>query len=419
MKGKQKVRVLMLVQSNFPQDIRVRQEAIKLKNNGYEVSVISLKNKDQISFETVEGIKVYRVPNIELFKRGKHARSEGRSLFSKIKTLIMAITGYGFEFLYFTFACFVLSFLILLRDRFDVIHTHNPPDTLFMVAGFWKLFGKKFVYDHHDLSPDLFIEKYGKRVKIIYNILLILEKISCKTADFIIATNESYKKVEIERHRIKPEKIYIVRNGPNLKEMKITEPIHDIRKMHKSILCYLGAINVQDGVDYLLVVLGKIIHNYNFHEIYLLIIGDGDYLPKIKDLAEELEITKHILFTGLISDRSELCKYLSTVDIFVDAAPYSFLNDRSTFIKHMEYMIFKKPIVSFKLKENMFSLKDAGLFITPNNTDRMAKEIIALIKNKETKERLGENAGKRVVELAWEQVSKPLLELYKVINQND
>jgi len=147
----------------------------------------------------------------------------------------------------------------------------------------------------------------------------------------------------------------------------------------------------------------------------LLIIGDGDYLNKIKELAKELMIEDYIIFTGYVTDRNTLNRYLSSADIFVDAAPYSFLNDKSTFIKHMEYMIFKKPVVSFALKESALSLNDAGLLIPPNDTDKMARKIIDLINNVQLREKLGKNAGKRVQELSWDKVSMPLIEAYTKI----
>jgi len=407
--------ILMLTESNFPHDIRVKQEAEVLTANGHNVSVIAIGDPEQYHFEIIEDVKVYRVPKIELFSKvnGKSEKSK-LWLFGHILTLLKAIVGYSFEYAYFTTACCLLSIIVMIRDRFDVIHTHNPPDTLFVVALFYKVFfGKMFVYDHHDLSPDLFVEKYSRKARPIYRLLLLLEKLSCKSADIVIATNGSYKQVEIERCGVKEDKIFVVRNGPDLKKMKISEPIRAIRDRAETILCYLGAINIQDGVDYLLDVLSKMVYKFNHKAVLLLIIGDGDYLNKIRELAKELMIDDYIMFTGYVTDRNELNRYLSSADIFVDAAPYSFLNDRSTFIKHMEYMVYKKPIVSFSLKESAFSLNNAGLLVPPNDTGKMAEKIVDLINDAKLCERLGENAGKRVKELSWEKVSIPLIQSYE------
>lgn len=407
--------ILMLTESNFRMDSRVRQEAYKLKEHGHRVSVIAIKGIDQTFHEIINGISVYRIPKIEVFKYGKQADLKNSSFFNRVSILPKAIIGYGFEYFYFTAACFFLSFLVLFRDKFDVIHTHNPPDTLFLIAGFYKIFGKKFVYDHHDLSPELFLEKYGSRGAFTYKLLLLLEKISCHAANLVIATNESYKKVEIERCDVMPEKIYVVRNGPDLSEMEIGEPVNAVRSKAKTILCYIGAINVQDGVDYLLDVLSKIVFQYNYKDICLLIIGDGDYFYRIKELAEEMGLNEHIIFTGHVSDRNKICRYLSTADIFVDAAPFSFLNDNSTFIKHMEYMVFQKPVVSFALKESMFSLKDAGVFVTPNDTKEMARIILEIAGDENRRKELGINAKERVKDLSWDKVSAPLIQAYETL----
>ena len=407
--------ILMLTESHFPADVRIRQEAYKLMEHGHRVSVIAIKNKEEPHFETIKGVKIYRVPKIELFKKGKQAKSENASLLNRISLLIMATLGYGFEFFYFTAACFFLSLFVLFKDRFHVIHTHNPPDTLFSVALLYKMIGKKFVYDHHDLSPDLFTEKYGSRGRFIYNILRLLERSSCQTADLIIATNESYKRIEVERCHVKPEKIYVVRNGPDFNEMKIVEPIGTIKAKAKTIICYLGAINTQDGVDNLIFMLAEIVSQHNYKDVCFMILGDGDYLYEIKRLAEEQKISEYVFFTGYVSDRNELNRYMSTADIFVDAAPASFLNDNSTFIKHMEYMVYEKPVVSFALKESMYSLKDAGVFVRPNDIKKMAKVVVELVKDETRRKELGSKGKERVKDLCWDKVSIPLIQAYETL----
>ena len=169
----------MITESIFPLDIRVKQEAIKLKEHGHKVLIISLKNRSQKYYEIIIGINVYRIPKLEIFKLGKHLKSDNLSYFNRYFTLLKGIIGYGFEYLYFTVACFLMSFFLTLKDKIDVIHIHNPPDTLFIVALFQKVvFRNKIIFDHHDLAPDLFIEKYSQGKKFIYRLLLLLEKIS-------------------------------------------------------------------------------------------------------------------------------------------------------------------------------------------------------------------------------------------------
>lgn len=412
------MKILMLTESTYPNDPRVKQEAELLTLNGHIVSVICIKEKRQIYYEKIHKVKVYRVPKIEIFKVGKQIKTGKYSLVQNFKTITKAVCGYGFEYVYFTLACFIITGVLMFLEKPKVIHSHNPPDTLFTVGLFYKLFFKrKYVYDHHDLSPDLFLEKYSENKNIIFKVLLLLEKYSCKSADFVIATNDSYKNIEIERNGISQKKIYIVRNGPDLEIVKVAESINFLKQKNKTILCYLGSINIQDGVQYLLYVLHKIVNKYNIHNILLLIVGDGDYLIKIRMLTRELKLEKYIIFAGYLTDRNELNRYLSTADIFVDAAPKTFLNDNSTFIKLMEYMAFGKPVVSFALKESINSLKNAGLFVSPNDINEMATKIIELANNEKKMEKLGKNAFHRVKEISWEKVSKPLLELYQLLEK--
>lgn len=412
------MKILMLSESFYPSDIRIRQEALFLTAHGHEVSVMALKEKSQPFCEVIDGVHVYRIPKIELFKYGKQARVENPAYWQKMLTLGKAALGYGFEYAYFTSACMVFSIAVYRLARFEVIHTHNPPDSLFMVAFLYKLFGKRFVFDHHDLTPDLFVEKYGRRGGVIYRLLLLMEKISCQMADFVIATNASYKKIEARRCGVPTGKIYIVRNGPNLNEIKIALPIDGLKKKGQKILCYLGAINNQDGVDYLIRIMQRLIFVYGQHQYRLLIVGDGDYLPEIVRQTRQMALEPFVIFTGFVSERKMLNRYLSSADMFMDAAPLSFLNDSSTFIKHMEYMVFGKPILSFSLKESMVTLGDAGVFVPPNDIDLYAKKIMEISADPELQKRLGVRAQQRVSGLRWEHVARPLSKLYERINSH-
>lgn len=416
-KKNKKTTVLMVSQSNYPHDPRVRQEALKLLDNGYRIITIAQKYAGQKAFENVNGVLVYRIPMIELFNKSKNRINFKVKILNKFLGLIFSILGYGFEFFYFTFSSLLLSIRINLKYKFHVLHVHNPPDTLVILGVFWKIFRKKFVFDHHDLSPDLYLEKFGSGKNLVYKILLFLEKTSCKLADRVIATNNSYKQIEEERCSVDSKKIYIVRNGPDLNQVKKAEPISDLRKKSNTILCYLGSINKQDGVDNILEVLNAIINVNKYKDIHLLVLGGGDYLEYIKKLAKDYHLESYTTFTDWVLDSDLLNRYLSSADIFIDAAYKSFLNDNSTFIKHMEYMVFAKPIISFDLEESVYSLKDAGVIIESNDIGKMSDEIINLISDNTRKKQLGDNALKRVKELSWDVVSLPLLDLYNDITK--
>lgn len=407
-------RVLMLVENPFPQDHRVRNEAVKLATSGYQVSVIAKKYPNQPITETFQGIHIYRVPWFEVLKKSTESNSRFISKLYNIGTKI----GYITEYLYYTIASFFFSIYISLTRGFDVLHLHNPPNTLFWVGAFHKLFGKKFVFDHHDLSPELFLSRYNIQGGLIYKTLLLEEKLCLRAANVVIATNESYKAIDMKRGNKKAEDIFIVRNGPDLNKMKPVEPDPELKKMGKTILIYIGVMGPQDGVDYLLRSLYHLVNDYNRKDFYCVIVGYGDSLEDLKKLRVELKLEDYCRFTEEIPF-ADLLRYLSTADIGLDPNPSNPLNNHSTWIKVMEYMALGKPIVAFDLKETHYSAQDAAIYVTPNNEKEFAQAIITLIDNPDLRKQKGEFAKQRVYnELAWEKVSVKLLDAYKYLLPN-
>ena len=402
-------KILMIVEDHIPHDKRVFNEAIKLTEAGYKVSVIAKKYPLQTIKEILLGINVYRIPWFELFKKSTESKSRLLSLFLKIATKV----GYIFEYFYFTFVASFYSFYVLLKVGFDVIHLHNPPNTLFVIGLFYRALGKKFVFDHHDLSPELFLSRYNSKGGIIYKLLLLEEKICLRSANIVIATNESYKEIDIKRGKKKPEDIFIVRNGPDLNLFKPVEPDLDLRKTKKKILVYIGVMGPQDGVDYLIRSLHILVNEFNRKDFYCVIIGPGDSLDTLRKLREELNLQEFCMLTGRIPF-NDLLKYLSTADICVDPNPSNPLNDYSTWIKVMEYMSFSKPIVCYNLKETRYSAQRAALYATPNNELEFAEKIIQLIDDPKLRNEMGEFGKQRVEkELAWNIVSENLLAAYR------
>src|SRR4030095_7532594 len=205
-------KILMLVENYFPQDTRVTNEATLLAEAGYQVSVVALRTEGQARHEVLNGVEVYRLPTLELFKKTPFANvTRLNLLFVKLKSFL----GYILEYFYFSTACLVVSTYIFVKRGFHVMHAHNPPDTLFLVALPFKLLGKKFVFDQHDLCPELYRSRYGAAEGFASRLLKILEWCSLKLADVTIATNDSYKRIQIERANKNPHEVYIVRNGPN------------------------------------------------------------------------------------------------------------------------------------------------------------------------------------------------------------
>jgi glycosyltransferase involved in cell wall biosynthesis len=400
----------MLVENPFPADPRVRYEAYKLKEAGYRVSVVAIRYfLEEKTREKVNGVKVYRLPRLELFRK-----SNADPNWFKIKLYhFTSAIGYIFEYFYFTAACLLFSFYIAFKEGFDAIHVHNPPNTLFIIGLFHKLFGKKFVSDHHDLGPELFLSRYKLKGGFLYQVLLLEEKLCLRCADMVIATNQSYKEIDIKRGKKRPGQIFIVRNGPNLNEMHLVSPDEELQKMGKNILVYIGVMGPQDGMDYLLRSIHYLVNELHRKDFYCLIIGRGDAVEDLKKLRDDLNLNDFVRFTGLIP-REDLIRYLSTADICLDPNPSSPLNDVSTWIKVMEYMSLSKPIVSFDLKETRYSAQEAAVYVTPNNEKEFAKAIRHLMDHPEERMKRGEYGRKRVQEeLAWNHVSKNLLAAYE------
>jgi glycosyltransferase involved in cell wall biosynthesis len=404
-------RVLMLVENNYPADTRVRNEACTLVANGYQVSVIALRAAGEASREVVEGVTVYRIPRLTVFGKLPDKKPKG---IGKLLHTIRVIVGYLAEYCYFTSACLGLSLYVLAVEGFDVLHAHNPPDTLVVVAAVHKLLGRKSVFDHHDLSPELYLSRYKTKTEgIVTRGLRLLEKLSVKCADVVIATNESYRDIDIARNGAAPERVFIVRNGPNPKRVQLTEPDQRLLAMNKKILVYVGAMNPQDGVEHLLIALSHLVRDEKRTDFYCVLVGSGDSLDALKAQAQALGLDEYVEFTGFIPD-ADLLRYLSTADICLDPNPTSPLNDVSTWIKVMEYMALGKPIVSFDLKETRISAADAAIYVKPNDEAEFAQTVASLLDDPERRRAMGESGRKRVADaLSWSITSKSLIAAYR------
>jgi glycosyltransferase involved in cell wall biosynthesis len=399
----------MLVENSFPRDTRVRNEAATLSAAGFTVSVIALRGASERPREVVGGVTVYRLPRLTLFEKLPAKRS---TLLGALLNRIRVIVGYVAEYVYFTAGCFVVACYVAVREGVDVIHAHNPPDTLVLVGAVFKLFGKKFVFDHHDLCPELYYSRYKTTGGLVARALRFFEALSVKLADVVIATNESYRRIDIERNRANPDKVFIVRNGPDVSRVKLVEPDSFLKAKAPIILGYVGAMNPQDGVDYLLRALGHVVHDRHRKDFYCVLIGDGDSLDELKSQARALRIDDRVLFTGFIPD-DDMVRYLSTADICLDPNPSSPLNDVSTWIKVMEYMALGKPVVSFDLKETRFSAAEAAVYVPPNDERQFAEAIVQLMDDPLTRRKMGECGKGRVQrDLGWHITSRHLLSAY-------
>ena len=404
-------RVLMFVENHFPGDPRVKNEADMLTAAGYAVTVVGLKGKKETAgSKVVDNIQVYYIPKVTLFTKTRKDNPVG---LQRLWLKVVALMGYMWEYSYFTGACFVMSLYVAMKHGFDVIHAHNPPDTLFLVAAFYKPFGKKFVFDHHDLCPELYQSRYKADKGFLTSMLGLFERGSLRLADITIATNESYRAIQIERGKVKPENVFVVRNGPNLSRVTYRTPSERLRGMNKCILCYIGALNPQDGVDYLLRSLRDLVYKLNRKDFYCVIMGTGDSLEDLRALARDLNLDGYVELTGYVSEE-DLMSNLSAADICVDPDPSSPLNDVSTWIKIMEYMALGKPIVTFDLKETRWSAQDAALYIKPNDEMAFAEGIAKLMDRPDLRAQMGEYGRQRIQrDLKWDVVGQNLVRAYQ------
>jgi glycosyltransferase involved in cell wall biosynthesis len=392
-------RVLMLVENQpYPKDVRVKQEAAALANAGYQVSVICPAGAQQPYRDILDGVRVYRYP---------------------APPVAYSFLAYLWEYTYSLVATFLLSLLVCWRGGFDIIHAANPPDTAVFIAAIYKVFGKRFVFDHHDLAPEMYDLRFKGRGHGLIRLLLVwLEQLSCRTADHVITTNLSHKAMEMQRGRVPEGRITIVRNGPALDRIKRAEVDLSLRAKGRVIIGYVGVMAVQDGLDYLLRALRHLVRDFERTDFFCVIIGDGDALPTLQAMVAELDLDQHVWFPGFVSE-ADLLRYLSTADICVDPDPSNPFNDQCTMIKMMEYMALAKPIVAFDLPEHRLTAQGAALYARPNDELDFARQILALMDDAERRHKLGLLGRQRVeAELAWSHQQDRLLEVYRTLCGN-
>ena len=385
--------ILIIVENlSVPFDRRVWQEANTLKDNGAKISIICPKMKGYNKFyEQINNIEIYRHP---LPIEGKGA------------------IGYFFEYSIALFWEFFLSLRIFAKKRFQVIQGCNPPDLIFIVALFYKLFRVKYVFDHHDINPELYIAKYNKK-GTFYKFLLMAERLTFGTANYSIATNESYKEIAIQRGKMLAEKVQVVRSGPKLERLIPGDGNIKYKKGRKFLIGYVGVIGAQEGLD-LLLESAKLITE-DREDVQFSIIGDGTELKRIKETTIEMGLEEYIDFYGRVDDLT-MVEILNTADVCVNPDRPTEMNNLSTMNKIMEYMALKKPIVQFTLKEGKLSAQNASLYAENTSTKDFADKIIWLLNHREERLRMGEYGYERIInQLSWEHESQKLINVYRKV----
>jgi glycosyltransferase involved in cell wall biosynthesis len=387
-------RVLIIVENlPLPLDRRVWQEACALRDKGYIVSIICPTGKGfERRFEVIDGIEIHRHPlPIEA----------GGAL------------GYAFEYSAALFWEFVLALKVLRRRGFDVIHACNPPDLIFLVGGFFKLvLGKKFLFDHHDINPELYEAKFGRR-DLFYRLMLWAERMTFRCADVSIATNETYRHIAIERGGMPPDRVHVVRSGPMLERLRIVPPVPALKQGRPYLVGYVGVMGRQEGIDLLLQAVEYIVHVLKRDDIHFGLVGTGTSLEELKALAYELKVEHHVTFTGRVPDK-DLLELLNTADVCVNPDVANDMNDKSTMNKIMEYMALGKPIVQFDLLEGRVSAQEASLYARRNDPVDLAVKLVEVLDHPDMARRMGEYGRRRIVaNLEWKYEVPKLLAAYE------
>jgi glycosyltransferase involved in cell wall biosynthesis len=388
-------RVLIIVENlPVPLDRRVWSEATTLHAAGYEVSVICPLGKNaEAVHEVLDGINIYRHP------LGHEARGA---------------LAFLMEYSTALFHEFRLSLKVVRRHGFDVIHACNPPDLVFLIGLFYRLFGKRFLFDHHDLCPELYEAKFGRR-GWLHRVLLWCERLTFATATVSLATNESYRQIAVARGRMDPERVFVVRSGPNLKKLKRMPPDDRWKNGRTFLIGYVGVLGQQEGIDLLIQSVDDIVKRRRRTDIQFVIVGGGPELANLRQLAAKAQLEDFVTFTGRIDDPT-LLTILSTAEICVNPDRCNEMNDKSTMNKILEYMALEKPIVQFDLAEGRFSAQDASLYAKRNDPIDFADQLLHLLADPRKRAEMGRVGRERVErELSWGHQVPKLLAAYDAV----
>ncbi|MBQ0885953.1 glycosyltransferase family 4 protein [Streptomyces sp. RM72] len=384
-------RALILVENlSVPFDRRVWQECTTLRDAGWEVHVICPRGtkRDTEREAVVDGVRIHRYP-------------------------LSAATGGPAGYLREYGAALWHTFRLARRvGPVDVVHACNPPDLLFLPALWLKRHGARFVFDQHDLIPELYLSRFGRGKDLLYRAVCALERLTYRAADIVLATNESYKDVAIRRGGRRPDDVFVVRSAPATDRFRPVPAEPDLKRGKPHLLCYLGVMGPQDGVDYALRALAKLRDEVGRTDWHAVFVGSGDAFDAMVELSRSLGLGEQVQFTGRIPD-ADLVRYLSTADVCLSPDPRNPLNDVSTMNKVLEYMAMGRPMVSFDLREARVSAGEAALYAPANDEAAFARLVARLLDDPDERARMGKIGQERVNgELSWRNSQTALLAAY-------
>jgi glycosyltransferase involved in cell wall biosynthesis len=385
-------RALILVENApVPDDRRVTEEARSLQTSGYVVSVICPGAAGQPLEESLDGVEV---------RRYRPWPSRGGAL------------SQGVEYLTALTKTLRLMIAVSRNPGFDVIQACNPPDLFFLIVWPFKLAGKRFIFDQHDLSPELYASLYSRDRGLLMWLLRSTERLSYRLSDAVIVTNESYRRLAVSRGRVDPGRLFVVRNGPREGWPRPVSADESLKKGRRYLVVYMGVMGHQDGVDVLLRAIDTLVHGMGFCDATVALVGGGQATESLKKQARDLGIEEYVYFTEWIEDETVLSRYLVTADACVSPEPSSPLNDHSTFIKVMEYMASGTPIVAFDLPETRVSAQGAAVYAAPGDIEGFAALLRSVLTDRNLRSRMTDAAADRIPSLRWERQTASLLAAY-------
>ncbi len=387
--------LIFIEDGSFTFDNRVIREAKALNEAGWDITVISPKYPDDPFFRTFHGnLRAYYYP-----------KPNAESIIGHLlESLVSFILGSG------------LTFFVFIRHGFSVFQACNPTDILWAIGWPYKTIGRKFIFDQHDLVPELILSRSpGSEGGPLHRVFLWLERCSYRLADAVIATNESYKQVALERGGKRPHEVFVVRNGPDLKKFRKVPPKSGIHNGRRILVGYLGNMNPQDGVGLLLQAAKEIVRERRRTDIGFVFVGGGPSQPSLVREAKSAGLEEYVSFTGRVPD-GEMLSILNACDVCVQPDPLNPLNDKSTMNKVLEYMALEKPVVAFDLKETRVSCADAALYATPNEAADLAEKIVFLADRPEIRADMGRRGKERVEKaLSWGYSVPHLVRAYQYV----
>lgn len=393
--------ILILVENlSVPFDRRVWQESRALVDAGFRVTVICPTgvNRDNEREEVVEGVRILRYP---------------------LQPATGGPAGYIREYAVALWRTLQLAVKVRREEPVDVVQACNPPDLLFLIALALRPFGARFVFDHHDLVPELFLSRFPGRRPLLYKMTRIVERMTFASADAVISTNESYRKVAIERGKLPAERVVVVRSAPDLSRFIRREPDSRLSAGKRYLLAYVGVMGPQDGVDYALRALKVLRDDLGRRDLHCIFMGAGDCRDEMVTLSQQLGIDDFVEFPGRVSDEF-LQRCLSTADVCLSPDPRNPLNDVSTMNKVMEYMAMGRPIVSFDLVEARVSAGDAAVYVPANDEGAFAEAIDELLRDPQRRSRMGDDGRARLeTELSWDVSRRRLVDFYSQLLPRD